>query len=57
MGDVSYEDRILAKKSLDDKSKLRKIALKINKIPYKFSKRGGSLDLDKIHLALMDYQK
>lgn len=35
---------------------LRKLALKIENIPRKFISN-GRLDLDKVHLALMDYQK
>ena len=57
MGNISYEDRLLMKKIVDDKNKLRNIAKKINNIPIEFSKVDGSLDLDKVHLVLMDYQK
>lgn len=40
-----------------ERESLRNLALKINNIPIVFSKLDGSLDLDRVHLALMDYQK
>lgn len=57
MGDISYEDRELIHQTLDEKNKLRNIANRIKKIPFNFRKSDGSLDLDKVHLALQDYQK
>ena len=57
MANKTPEQRILEKQSLVDQNKLRQLALKINHIPREFAKIDGSLDLDKVHLKLMDYHK
>ena len=57
MANKTPEQRILEKQSLVDQNKLRQLALKINNIPMEFAEIDGSLDLDKVHLKLMDYQK
>lgn len=57
MANKSHQERILENQSLEDKKKLRNIAEKITKIPSKWQKIDGSLDLDKVHLSLMDYHK
>lgn len=44
---------------INEKKKLRELALSIKKVPDKFTKIDGNkivVDLDKIHLMLMDYQ-